>query len=180
MPHTYSTRTFTITSFSCDSHITMMGNQCMETQWAENRSKRLLCVNTLLPHTVSLLPEHKPPGMRPVLMASMISRPADDVMAILDLLTGPVGERQVSGVYTTTAEESAGGAQQRPAVPSSEGHMTGLAPGPPASSQVPPSPWNDNQGFERCLASCKSKAFLWTVFWLCSCKPVDYNFCKCS
>ena len=97
----------------------------------------------------------------------------------LDLLTGPVGERQVPGMYTTTAEESSSGAQRWPAVPRGEGHMTGLAPGPPASSQVPLSPWNDNQGFERYLASCKSKAFLWTVFWLFSCKPMDYNFCKC-
>ena len=61
----------------------------METQWAENRSKRLLCMNTLLPGTVSLLPEHRPPGMLPALMASMISRPADDVMAIFRLANRP-------------------------------------------------------------------------------------------
>lgn len=34
-------------------------------------------------------PEHKPPGMRPYLMHSMVSRPADDVMAIFRLANGP-------------------------------------------------------------------------------------------
>ena len=168
LPHTYWTRIFIITSFSCGSYITKMGNQCMETQWVENRSKHLLCVNTLLPGTVSLLPEHKPPGMRPALMASMVSRPADDVMAIFRLANRP---RRWDASAWCVYNYSGRKCWRWPAVTSGEGQVTGLAPGPPVSYQVPPSLWNDNQGFERCLASCKSKAFLWIVFWLFSCKP---------
>ena len=114
--HTYWTRIFIITSFSCDSYVTKMGSQCMETQWAENRSKRLLWVNTLLPGTVSLLPEHKPPGMRPALMASMISRPDDDVMAIFRLANRPHRWEASAWCVYNYSEGSAGGHQQWPAV----------------------------------------------------------------